>query len=178
MKKQLQHDDSDLEPSAFLVENLALLPRGRALDIAMGKGRNALYLARQGFMVEGVDISSESIQTALHHARETGVSLHARVADLENDFHIEPECYDVIIVFNYLQRSLFPDIKKGLKKNGIVVYETFTIDQPQFGRPTNPAFLLKHNELLERFRDLRCLRYWEGIFQNEGAKASIVAQKA
>lgn len=176
-KEDCHHDHDNLEPSEFLVENLGVLPRGRVLDIAMGKGRNALYLAQQGFMVEGVDISSESVQTALHHARQNGVSIQARVADLENDFRIEPDAYDVIIVFNYLQRSLFPDIKSGLKKNGVVVYETFTIDQVQFGRPSNPAFLLKYNELLDTFRDLRCLRYREGIFQNRVAKAAIVAQK-
>ncbi len=59
----------------------------------------------------------------------------------------------------------------------MIVYETFIIDQVRFGKPTNPDYLLKHNELLEMFRDFRCLRYREGIMQNQRAIAGIVAEK-
>ena len=61
-----------MEPASFLVENLALLRRGTALDIAMGEGRNAVFLARQGFAVEGVDISPESVKKALEEAHQQG----------------------------------------------------------------------------------------------------------
>jgi tellurite methyltransferase len=76
-----------------------------------------------------------------------------------------------------LQRSLIPQIKDGLKTGGILVYETFIVDQARFGKPRNPDFLLKHNELLDMFRDFRCLRYREGVFENRKALAGIVAQK-
>jgi len=56
--------ERDLEPSRFLVENVGILPKGRALDVAMGRGRNALYLALMGFQVEGVDISPEAVKSA------------------------------------------------------------------------------------------------------------------
>ena len=69
--------------SPFLVENLDLLPKGRALDIAMGSGRNAIYLAGEGFTVEGVDISTAVVNTALKSAKEAGVLLTAKIADLE-----------------------------------------------------------------------------------------------
>ena len=172
--------ESSFEPAPFLVENTRLLPKGRVLDVAMGNGRNAIYLARMGFEVEGVDVSAEAIGQALIAAQEAGVSIKAVVADLEKDYHIPQNTYGVIICFNYLQRSLIPAMKQALKAGGIVVYETFLIDQAQWGKPKNPDFLLKHNELLDLFRDYRVLRYQEGIFENKGdrrAIASIAAQK-
>ena len=169
--------DSSLEPSQFLVENVGLLPRGRVLDVAMGNGRNAIYLARAGFEVEGVDMSPEAMNTAMESSRDAGVTIRAQVADLESTYQIEKVKYDVIICFNYLQRSLIPQIKDGLRPGGMVVYETFIVDQAQFGRPRNPDYLLEHNELLDMFRELRCLRYREGIIEPGKAVASIVAQK-
>jgi tellurite methyltransferase len=165
------------EPARFLVENLELLPRGKALDLAMGGGRNAVYLAGQGFEVEGVDISEEAFHQAMDLAGHRGVKIKARVADLERNYRIQSAAYDVILVFNYLQRDLFPHIINGLKAGGMAVYETFTIDQPQLGHPKNPDYLLRYNELLEHFRPLRVLRYQEGIFDNSAARAAIIAQK-
>jgi tellurite methyltransferase len=169
---------NDLEPAQFLVENIGLLPKGRALDVAMGGGRNAIYLAQIGFEVEGVDISPEAVRSALESARKVGVTIRAQVADLEGDYCIEKDAYDVIVCFNYLQRSLIPQIKDGLREGGMVVYETFIVDQARFGKPRNPDYLLKYNELLDMFRDFRCLRYREGVMPGPKAIASIVAQKA
>jgi len=170
-------DIQDLKPSPFLVENIQLLPKGRTLDVAMGSGRNALYLAKMGFEVEGVDISQDAVNHALEFARTSGVKLKARVVDLEKNFHIEEHAYDVIICFNYLQRSLIHYIRDGLQVGGIVVYETYIIDQAKFGKPKNPDYLLKHNELLDMFHGFRCLRYREGILEGPKAKASIIAEK-
>ena len=173
----IHHHKDGRGPAQFLVDNIQLLPTGRVLDVAMGKGRNAVYLAKKGFDVEGVDISPEAVHSALDQAREAGVTLKARVADLEIDYHIEKSAYDVIICFNYLQRSLITQIKDGLRKGGIIVYETFTVDQAQFSKPTNLNYLLKHNELLALFRDFRCLYYREGIAEERKALASIIAKK-
>jgi tellurite methyltransferase len=169
--------DYDASPACFLVDNIELLPRGRALDIAMGSGRNAIYLAKTGFTVEGVDLSADAVENAQQLARAEGVSIKTSVADLERDYRIEADAYDLIICFNYLQRSLIRQIKTGLKKYGMIVYETFIIDQLQFGRFHNPDFLLRYNELLDMFRDFRCLRYSEGIIENRKAIASLIAQK-
>lgn len=169
--------ENGFDPAQFLVENVELLPKGRVLDVAMGSGRNAIYLARLGFEVEGVDMSPEAVNTALESAEKVGVTIRAQVADLEGNYYIEKGAYDVIICFNYLQRSLISQIKDGLRQGGIVVYETFIIDQVQFGKPKNPDYLLRHNELLNMFRDFRCLRYREGVIKGPRAIASIVAQK-
>lgn len=163
--------------SSFLVENIRLLPKGRALDVAMGRGRNAIYLAKMGFEVEGVDNSRTAVRDAFEMARKAGVKLIARVADLEGDHNIKKCAYNVIICFNYLQRSLFPVIKEGLNHGGIVVYETFIVDQARLGKPKNPDYLLKHNELLDIFSEFRCLRYREGMMEDQRAIASIVAEK-
>lgn len=174
-----EHQDHSSRPSRFLVENLDLLPRGRVLDLAMGYGRNAVFLARyDGFQVEGVDISPEAVAGALKAAEEAGVRLNVRAADLETGPGvIPPEAYDVIICFNYLHRPLMPAIKRGLRSRGMVVYETFIVDQARFGRPRNPDHLLKHNELLRLFRDFRCLRYHEGLTAPRKAVAGIIAEK-
>ncbi|MBI2829727.1 MAG: methyltransferase domain-containing protein [Chloroflexi bacterium] len=164
-------------PAEFLVENTPLLPKGRALDVAMGNGHNAVYLAQMGFDVDGVDIAPKAVQSALELARTAGVSIKAEIADLEGSYRIQENAYDVIICFNYLQRGLIPQIKAGLHEGGMVVYETFIVDQAQFGKPRNPNYLLKHNELLELFRDFRILRYREGLMPGPKAIASIVAQK-
>lgn len=165
-------------PSPFLVENIDILPPlGRALDVAMGNGRNAIYLAQQGLEVEGIDISVELVESATNSASALGVSLNAKVADLENDFHFEKSTYDLIMCFNYLHRPLISQMKQGLRVGGIIVYETFIVDQAQFGRPRNPDHLLEHNELLKMFKEFRCLRYREGVFPGPKAIAGIVAQK-
>ncbi len=82
---------NNFEPASFLVENIDLLPRGRALDIAMGSGRNAIYLAKMGFDIEGVDKSPEAVAQAREMAQSAGVSMKAEIADLEADYHIERE---------------------------------------------------------------------------------------
>lgn len=164
-------------PSGFLVDNMDLLPVGRALDIAMGGGRNAVYLAGLGFTVEGVDISHQAVVAAMKLAGERGVTITAVQGDLEKGYKFSPGAYDVIICFNYLQRNLIPSIKDGIRTGGVVVYETYTVDQRRFGRPRNPDHLLERNELLGLFRDFRCLRYREGIIGGKKAAAGIVAEK-
>ena len=166
-----------MNPAQFLIANIDLLPKGRVLDVAMGRGRNALYLSRLGFDVEGIDISGEAVSAALEAAENVGLKLKASVADLEGGYRIEKDAYDVIICFNYLYRALIPQIKDGVRPGGLVVYETYTVDQARFGRPKNPDYLLKYNELLDMFREFRVLMYREGILENSKAVAGIIAQK-
>ena len=171
------HSENSLRPAQFLVENAGLLPKGRVLDVAMGSGRNAIYLAQMGFEVEGVDGSQEAVRRAMNRAEKSGVHLKVEVANLEAAYPINQGGYDVIICFNYLQRSLIPQIKAGLRTGGMVMYETFILEQARIGKPTNPDYLLKHNELLNMFREFRCLRYREGIIDRRKAIASILAEK-
>lgn len=168
------------EPSEFLIENLHLLKPGKVLDVAMGNGRNAIYLAQNGFVVEGVDINPNLIEKVKKLALEKRLNLYAEVADLEKEYRIKSDYYDVVICFYYLQRSLMEQIKKGIKYSGYIIYETYIIDELSFGKLKNPQHLLGHNELLGIFRDFRCYIYREGVINGvhgPRAIASIVAQK-
>src|SRR5437667_12359324 len=83
--------------------------------------------------------------------------------DLEQ-IELPEACYDLVLNFNYLQRSLIPRIKESLKAGGHIIFETYLIDQRTVGHPSNPAYLLGHNELLEFFRDLPVIWYCEWKF--------------
>jgi tellurite methyltransferase len=165
------------QPSTFLRQILETdswqFPPGRALDIAAGKGRNAIYLAERGFKVVAVDISKVALDMARLHAQQKRVEIDFQQFDLEESAFPEGE-YDLILNINYLQRSLIPKIKTALKRGGHVIFETYLIDQQAFGHPKNPNYLLAHNELLTHFRDFRILYYREGKF-SDGAEPSFRA---
>jgi len=170
-------------PSTFLrqiFESAAwqLLP-GRALDIATGKGRNALYLAERGFEVVAVDISNVALSAARRNAQEKHLHVDWQQLDLEQSGFPGGE-YDLILNIDYLQRSLITKIKAALRPGGHVICETYLIDQQVIGHPKNPQYLLTHNELLDHFRDFRVLYYREGKFSDAGEpsfRAGIFAQK-
>ena len=171
-------------PSRFLVESFDLLPRhGLALDVATGEGRNAIFLASRGLDVDCVDVDPDAVQRARVSARRLGVPIRAVVGNLEDGTYIIPlDGYDLIVVFNYLHRPLFPDIRDGVRPGGVVLYETFHEDQPRFGRPTNPDYLLRSGELKREFADWEILRYFEGVDSErpggpERAVARIVARR-
>jgi len=169
------------EPAAFLRQNLHRLKPGRALDVAMGEGQNAVFLAEHGFQVVGVDFSEIAVRKAQQLARARGVCLDLCVADLER-WWLPTAAFDLVINFRYLQRSLVPMIQAALRPGGFVVFQTHTLDQLAFENgPRNPAHLLKRNELRELFGDFQILVYDEGVRECEPGKlmamASLVARK-
>ncbi len=170
-------------PSNFLVQNFDLLPKGIALDLAMGDGRNAIYLATRGFDVDGVDVSQDAVNSARASSRQLGAPIRALVGNVEDGSYIIPEeTYNVIMVFNFLHRPLLKEIKDGVKPGGAAIYETFTTEQPRFGPPTNPDYLLKPGELRDAFADWEILIYHEtvdpeGPGARQRARAGIVARK-
>jgi tellurite methyltransferase len=152
-------------PSAFLEQLFKLeswrIHPGKALDIAAGKGRNALFLAEKGFGVEAIDISETGLQEARRRVEEKGLAITFRQADLDKA-ELSEASYDLILNINFLQRSLIPKMKRALKVGGHIIFDTYLIDQRVIGHPKNPDYLLGHNELLELFRDFRILDYREG----------------
>ena len=131
--------------------------RGRALDIATGDGRNALWLAQHGFTVDAVDISDVAL------ARFAGrhPALFPVCADLDT-FDILPQRYNLIINIRYLNRGLFPAILDGLVPDGVLIFETFRYDDKRpASTPNRKEHYLKDNELLHAFIDLRILYYRE-----------------
>ncbi len=163
------------EAVSFVQDHVDLLPKGHALDLAMGEGRNGVFLATKGFQVTGVDISSKGLKKAEALAAEHGTTITTIVVDLET-YEIPTNTYDVIICTYYLQRDLFPKIAAALKPGGIAVIETYTTDHSQYRPRFNKAWLLKPNELLTMLPGLRVLQYQE-VDTGAAAFASILAQK-
>jgi SAM-dependent methyltransferase len=169
-------------PAAFLVENIGLLPpRGKALDVAMGTGRNALFLASRGYEVTGIDISPVAIERCRAEAQRQGLRLEAICADLKT-YTLPSETYDVVVNFYYLQRDLCSRLADALRLGGVLIFQTFAVEQRRFGwGPTEDEFLLKPGELRTLFPQLEELVYREGIEEEDerGTKAvaSLVARK-
>jgi len=169
------------KPNAFLKRHLGSLEKGVALDLASGEGENAVFLARAGWKVDAVDISPVGVRKARRLAKRAGVNVKFRQADLDL-YAIPKEEYDLITVFYFWDRRLAPRIKKGLKKGGRIVFETYTYETilQNLEGPRQGKFLLQANELLDRFRDFRVLFYREGIFREGGRRkaiASLIAEK-
>jgi 2-polyprenyl-3-methyl-5-hydroxy-6-metoxy-1,4-benzoquinol methylase len=167
-----------VDAAEWLVANASLVPiTGMALDLACGRGRNALWLAARGLAVRAIDRD----RVAIAHVRETAAARHltveADVVDVEIDTPaLGRSRYDLIVVTHYLHRPLFPFLIAALRPSGVLVYETFTQAQAARGKPTNPDFLLRPGELLTLTADLQTLASREGTFGDREV-ASIVARK-
>lgn len=137
------------DPSPWVARFAPLIvPGGRVLDLACGKGRNARHLAALGYQVEAVDRDAEALAGL---AGVAGVA--TRQADLEDGpWPYFGHAFDGIVVTNYLHRPLLPNLLGALGENGILVYETFMVGNERFGKPENPAYLLRSGELLEIVR--------------------------
>ncbi len=163
------------EPIPFLVQHLDLLPKGKTLDLAMGEGRNGVFLATKGFEVTGLDISERGLEKARALAARHGVTITTRAVDLQTH-RLETDAYDLVLCTYYLQRDLFPRMKAALKSGGVAVVETYTLEHRRY-RPHFPeAYLLSRNELLEYFKDFTVLRY-QLVDDGKAAYASIIARK-
>jgi SAM-dependent methyltransferase len=160
------------------VQHAGLLPReGRALDVACGRGRHALWLAAHGLTTLAVDRDVDAIRELNEAARERRLPLRAEVRDLEDGSNpFRGSAFDVIVVVHYLHRPLFPALIEALAPDGLLVYETFTRAQAVRGKPTNPDFLLKPGELLDLVRPLQILASREGDFDDRMV-ASVVARR-
>ncbi len=121
------------EAAPFLVAMLARIPRGGvALDVAAGRGRNALALARAGMRVVAVDRSTEAIRTVAAAARSARLPIWPVVANLDS-FQLKDESFDVIVNINFLDRALFPKFVRALRPGGILIADTFLVDQAAIG---------------------------------------------
>ena len=160
------------DPSDIVVRFAPLAKTGRALDIAAGTGRNAVFLARQGFVADAVDIS----EVGLRKIDGSLEKLRRVCADLDV-FDIAAETYDLIININYLQRRIFPQIMEGLKSGGVLIFETFVIGHPSADEsPHCRDYLLRPNELLRAFLPLQIVFYQE-MPEQDRVCASLVGIK-
>jgi len=164
-------------PRALLQTWLPKLPTcGLALDIAAGAGRHSLALAAHGLSVHAVDVSIEGLKL-LNEKKLPDMNIQPIVLNLEHRW-LPQASYDVIINFLYLERVIWPELRRKLAPGGWLIMETFTVDQLQFPHKKHiqRSFLLEHDELKDKFSDWNILFYEEGLHK-ENYSARLVARK-
>lgn len=180
-----------LSPRPLLIKNIGEVPVGKALDLGVGEGRNALFLAREGFHVTGIDISPKSIEKFLDLAKERGLTVEGLVMDIL-DFEFTPDAYNLIVATNTLHflrkeevYEITSKIIRSIAPGGYVYIEDFTVNDPSyktakkrlkqieentFYSPKIFSYLyfFSHNELKRTFKDFEIKIYKEDIFADPG----------
>lgn len=165
--------------AAWLIQHAGLWPRGgTVLDVACGRGRHSVLMAKAGFDVHAIDRNADAIAQLRETARQLGLTIDPHQLDLEATPPpaLGSARYDMVLVFNYLHRPLVPSIREAVKPGGRIFYETFTRRQAERGRPSNPAFLLEEGELERLMTPFIILRSREGDIDGRFI-ASIVAER-
>lgn len=143
-----------IEADDLLEAYAALLTgEGRALDVACGAGANAIYAASRGYTTVGVDGSIQGLRLAARRARARGLALQLINADLER-YCPPPDAFDLVLVFRYLNRSLFDALKETLRPGGLIFIKTFNRNLLDTKPGFNPDYLLEPGELAGHFRGL------------------------
>lgn len=164
------------------LQSLSADQQTSVLDLACGSGRNGLYLIENGIPVTFADVNSAAIEQVQQLASMANYKQRAEFwsVDFEQEgvLPLTGKSFAAIMVFRYLHRPLFEQIKQAILPNGMIIYETFTVAQAQFGRPKNPNFLLKTGELADIFSDWQILHRFEGIIEptNESGSKQAIAQ--
>ena len=156
---------------------LGLGNQKRALDVAGGVGRHSLYLAERGWKTTLIDVSDKGIEIAKKNAQQRGIEIDFRNEGLRSA-DLGSAAYELILVFFYLDRELFPALIRALTPGGILIYKTYTEQHPRLSGgkgPTHPMHLLEPNELLKAFSSLQVLFYRETV-AGKGV-AELVAKK-
>ena len=164
---------NNLKPSTWIMNQINALKIRRKiniLDFASGNGRHAINLSKNYSMITAIDKDIEKLN--LYKNIE---NINTICFDLETDeeWPLEKESFDIIIVTNYLYRPRIKDLASFLKKGGFLFYETFAVGNENYGRPINPNYLLKDKELIDIFKG-KCeiLYYFQGKVVND--KTSII----
>ncbi len=163
----------------WLKRVLPLLPPGKVLDIACGRGRNALPMAELGYAVTALDASSQGLKQLNDEVHRRGLAITTMPQDLEQTPQLPREAFDVVLQFFYLQRSLFDSVRNAVRPGGVVVARTFSRAGNFTGGPGNPDYVLEVGELLTLFKGWEILLHEEGLDGAErgGSLAGIVARK-
>ena len=153
------------EPCGFIKAYVGSLKKGKTLDVAMGEGRNAVYLASQGFQVEGLDCSPKAVEKAKKLATEKGTQIEAKAQNL--DFFLMPLLkYDTLVMTYYRPVArFFSEIRRGLVQGGTFALEAYTVDHFKRQKTENPLIAFEDcyrpNEVLRSLKDLRIIYYKE-----------------
>ena len=165
------------QPSSLITALAPHLPKtGRALDIAGGAGRHAIWLAQRGLQSTLVDVAQAGLQIAQQRADDAGVSLTTLQLDLEEAaFPAGP--WDLLLSSHYLQRSLFPLYPEQLRPGGILICLQPTLTNLERHPKPSARFLLRPNELPDLVPDLEILHYREGWLEANRHEAILAARR-
>jgi SAM-dependent methyltransferase len=141
-------------PSQWVTRWAPLVERGPVLDVACGAGRHAILFAERGFQVVAVDKDDQRLPGAIKFVK----------ADLEDGspWPFSGQRFAGIVVTNYLYRPLLKTLMESLDEGGVLIYETFMLGNERYGKPSNPAFLLRPGELLAAFGALTVAAFEQG----------------
>jgi 2-polyprenyl-3-methyl-5-hydroxy-6-metoxy-1,4-benzoquinol methylase len=170
------------EPSPWLLSWLErgfenIIPKsGRVLDVAGGAGRNAIWFAQRGYDVTLIDISPVAIELAEQRAKEAGVTLTARVMDLENEA-LPDGPWDIIVQMHYLERGLFSQYMTTLAPAGLLFVEHPTRTNLKRHEKPSAKYLLEDGELPELCEEFVMVTYGEGWNEAGKYEARLVARR-
>lgn len=170
--------ESRTHPTALLAEWLPRLPRGRALDVACGAGRNALYLAASGYAVTALDISGVALERGRRSATERGLTIEWLCADLDDDpaRALPAGPFDLIVWVRYVHRTLLPHLVARLAPGGALLCEQHLLTGQAVAGPTSTQFRLAPGELSAAARGLRIEHSFEGLAADPDGRSVALAQ--
>jgi len=163
----------DGAPSSLLKRWLPHLPRGRALDVATGLGRNALYLAKAGYTVDAIDVSPTGLRIAAARARRRGLRVRWIEADLDT-YRLPRGRYAVVVNAFFLKHGLWRALKAAVRPGGVVIFETHLQSPSPDGGPSRLS-RLHPGDLRKRFVNWDILDLEEGVF-DEGGRAWLLGR--
>ena len=169
-------DEVATDPSPFLLDMLKFVPRrGRALDVAGGAGRNAIVLAKRGLDTTIADISEVGLARAEAAATQAGVRLHTIAVDLTEE-PLPDGPWDVVLVFHYLNRLIFPAIEERLAPGGVLITSIATIRNRERNERPPASHLLDEGELPALIGGLGVVHY-EETWRDDRHEARLVARR-
>ena len=169
-------------PTPLLVEWESRLPRGRALDVACGAGRNSHFLASRGWRVDAIDISPVGLERAAAIAAERSLDIHWIAADLEEETEALPDGpYALVVLVRYVNRKLFPHLFERLGPGGVLICEQHLESSDEVIGPRNPAFRFRRGELRREVlqaagSDAETLYYKERTAADPDGRQAALAQ--
>ena len=168
----------DPDPAPVFERYAEALSGDRALDVATGTGRNAVFLATAGYRVDAVDRSREGLRIARRSAEERGVDARTNWIQADVTSQAFPsETYDVVAVSFYRAIDRFSDLKEALAPGGLFLVEHHlrTADPVESG-PSGDRYRFAANELLRACLDLTVLHYEEGFEERSDGRRAATAR--
>ena len=151
--------------------------RPTAIDLGCGGGRDAVFLAKQGWQVTAIDSEARVIKRAKQLAARAGASVKFRCCDLKKEGCLTDQSFDLVMVMRFLNRDLYEPIKTMVKPGGWIVFQTFVEGVEKFYSPKNPNFILKVGELTQVFSDFKIITDRMETLLDGRPVVSFIAQK-